>query len=86
MKMSLIQKKEILILKGCPTTIEAIKSSNQKIIEAYFDAGVIYKEKLNDIPQSISTFETLNTRFPKSENRSAILYFLYRLHDEKGKF
>ncbi|MGB1932708.1 MAG: tetratricopeptide repeat protein, partial [Flavobacteriales bacterium] len=71
-------------LKELPVTVEAIKESNQKIIEAYFDAGVIYKEKLSDIPQSISTFETLNTRFPNSENRVMVLYFLYRLHDEKG--
>ena len=71
-------------LKELPVTVEAMKESNQKIIEAYFDAGVIYKEKLSDIPQSISTFETLNTRFPNSENRVMILYFLYRLHDEKG--
>ena len=71
-------------LKELPMSVEAMKNSNQKIIEAYFDAGVIYKEKLNDIPQSISTFETLNTRFPNSENRVMVLYFLYKLHEEKG--
>ena len=71
-------------LKELPVSVEAMKESNQKIIEAYFDAGVIYKEKLSDIPQSISTFETLNTRFPNSENRVMVLYFLYRLHEEKG--
>ena len=71
-------------LKELPISVEAVKESNQKIIEAYFDAGVIYKEKLSDTPRSISTFETLNTRFPNSENRLMILYFLYRLHDEKG--
>ena len=71
-------------LKELPTSVEAMKESNRKIIEAYFDAGVIYKEKLSDIPQSINTFETLNTRFPNSENRVMVLYFLYRLHEEKG--
>jgi len=71
-------------LKELPMSIEAMKQSNQKITEAFFDAGVIYKEKLSDIPQSISTFETLNTRFPNSENRVMVLYFLYRLHEEKG--
>ena len=71
-------------LKELPVTVEAMKESNQKIIEAYFDAGVIYKEKLSDIPQSIITFETLNTRFPNSENRVMVMYFLYRLHHEKG--
>ena len=71
-------------LKELPVTVEAMKKSPTKIIEAYFDAGVIYKEKLSDITQSISTFEALNTRFPNSENRVMVLYFLYRLHDEKG--
>ena len=71
-------------LKELPLAVEEMKVSNQKIIEAYFDAGVIYKEKLSDIPQSISTFETLNTRFPNSENRVMVLYFLYRLYMDIG--
>lgn len=79
-------KKRESYLKGLPTTIQAIKSSNQKIIQAYFDAGVIYKEKLNDLNKSIETFEKLNTRFPKNQNRSAILYFLYRLNNEVESF
>ena len=41
-------------LKELPMTVEAIKESNQKIIEAYFDAGVIYKEKLSDIPSLLA--------------------------------
>ena len=50
-------KKRESYLKGLPTTIQAIKSSNQKIIQAYFDAGVIYKEKLNDLNKSIETLK-----------------------------
>jgi len=71
-------------IKELPLTIEAKKASNQMIIEAYFDAGVIYKEKLEDAPQAVTTFETLNSRFPKSDNRVMVLYFLYRLHKELG--
>ena len=71
-------------MKNLPLTIDAIKASNTMIVEAYFDAGVIYKEQLEDIPQAIKTFETLNDRFPFSENRVMVLYFLHRLHDEKG--
>ncbi len=79
-------KKRESYLKGLPTTIELIKASNKKIIQAYFDAGVLYKEKLYDLNKSIETFEKLNTRFPKSQNRSAILYFLYRLNYEVENF
>ena len=32
-----------------------MKASNRKIIAAYFDAGVIYKEQLEDIPQAIQS-------------------------------
>jgi len=71
-------------IKELPLTIEEKTASNQMIVEAYFDAGVIYKEKLEDVPQAINTFETLNSRFPKSDNRVMVLYFLYRLHEEKG--
>lgn len=71
-------------IKNLPLSIEAMRESNNMIIEAYFDAGVIYKEQLYDLPQSIKTFETLNKRFPYSKNRVMVLYFLHRLHDEKG--
>ena len=71
-------------LKGLPLTVDDIKASNLKIIQAYIDAGVIYKEQLEDVPQAIKTFEALNTRFPNSDDRVIVLYFLYRLHEEKG--
>lgn len=69
-------------VKGLPLTTEAMKASNRKIIAAYFDAGVIYKEQLEDIPQAIQSFETLNKRFPINDNRVMVLYFLNRLHAE----
>ncbi len=72
-------------LQGLPLTVDAMKASNRMIIEAYFDAGVIYKEQLNDVPQAIQSFETLNSRFPNNENRVMVLYFLTRLHTENGQ-
>ena len=71
-------------IKGLPLTTEAMLASNRKIIAAYFDAGVIYKEQLEDIPQAIQSFETLNKRFPINDNRVMVLYFLNRLHAESN--
>ena len=71
-------------MKGLPLTVEAMQASNRKIIAAYFDAGVIYKEQLVDLPQAIQSFETLNSRFPKNDNRVMVLYFLNRLYAESG--
>lgn len=71
-------------INNLPLTIDDIKASNIMIIEAHFDAGVIYKEQLSDVTQAIKMFEQLNERFPFSENRAMVLYFLNRLHDERG--
>jgi len=71
-------------IKNLPLTTQDVQQSNNRIIEAYFDAGVIYKEKLNDLNQALITFEALNSRFPLNSNRVMVLYFLYRIHQEKG--
>ena len=67
-------------------TIDDIIISNNKIVSAYFNAGLIYKEKLFDPSQSIKTFKRLNDRFPNNTNRPAVLYFLFRLNTEIDSF
>lgn len=71
-------------LKGLPLTTEEMQLSNQQIIEAYYNAGAIYKEELTDYPQSVKTFEELNSRFPINGNRVMVLYHLFRLHELLG--
>jgi tetratricopeptide (TPR) repeat protein len=63
-----------------PLSVDQIKLSNQKIIEAYYSAAIIYKEDLGDLALSLKTFEELNQRFPKNDNQVKVLYFLYRLN------
>ena len=69
-------------LRELPLTIEDISESNNKIVSAYFNAGLVYKEKLFDLSQSIITFKKLNERFPKNTNRPTVLYLLYRLNKD----
>ena len=69
-------------IKELPLTIEEIKASNKKIIEAYYNAGVIYKEELKDPLRSEEVFDTLNQRFPQNGNRVMVLYYLYILNKE----
>ena len=71
-------------LKGLPLTIEEIQASNKKIIEAYYNAGVIYKEELDDLSRSEEMFDELNQRFPKNDNRVMVLYYLYILNTDLG--
>lgn len=68
-----------------PLSVEQIKKSNQKIVEAYYAAAIIYKEDLEDSNLSLQTFEELNKRFPKNDNQVKVLYFLYRLNLELEK-
>ena len=69
-------------IKGLPLTIEEIQVSNKKIIEAHYNAGVIYKEELEDLLRSEEIFDALNQRFPKNDNRVMVLYYLYILNKE----
>ena len=71
-------------LKELPLTIEDIQASNKKIIEAYYNAGVIYKEELEDLSRSEEMFYELNQRFPKNDNRVMVLYYLHILNKDLG--
>lgn len=61
-----------------PNTPEQIEASNAKIIEAYYNCGIIYKEQLNNIPESVNSFETLDRRFPSNKFKLPSYYNLYR--------
>lgn len=78
-------KKKESYLKNLPLTVEQKIASNEKIIEAYFNAGTIYKNGLNDPNESINTFSELLQRFPNIKNEDLTLYLLYQLHSELGQ-
>jgi tetratricopeptide (TPR) repeat protein len=61
-----------------PGTQEQLEASNAKIIEAYYNCGIIYKEQLSNIPESNKSFETLDQRFPGNKFKLPSYYNLYR--------
>jgi tetratricopeptide (TPR) repeat protein len=65
-------------LKNLPFTEEAVKKSNDSITEAYFNLGRIYRDGLNDYPESIEAMTTLNSRFPGNPFELQSLYYLYK--------
>lgn len=71
-------------LKQIPDSPEQIAESNKKITEAYYNCGVIYKEQLNNLPESINSFETLDSRFPDNKFKQPAYYNLYRTHSLLG--
>lgn len=67
-------------LQDLPFTEEQVQASNQKIEGALYNLGYIYKDKLNNYPISITTFESLTSRFPETDHKLESWYQLYRLN------
>lgn len=66
--------------KNLPVTKEKVDASTLKIVEAYYDLGLIYKEQLMDLNKAASTFETLNQKYPGNKYEVTCYYQLYRLY------
>lgn len=76
------------LLDNVPSTPEKLAKSNDLLIDAYYNAGVIYKDGLENLPKAENMFETLNSRFPKHKLLLESYYNLYLIaqkRDQKAK-
>lgn len=71
-------------LDDIPFSDEAVEVSNEKIKEALFGSGNIYKDKLENDLKAIDAFTSLNDRFPANKHAIAAAYSLYLLHKKAG--
>lgn len=67
-------------LQDIPLSDSALKASNEKIKEALFNIGRIYKDRFSDYKLSIEAYEELNKRFPNHEYLLVSYYNLYLLN------
>jgi tetratricopeptide (TPR) repeat protein len=72
-------------LKDLPFTDSALAISNNKILEAYFKAGKVYKDGLSDYEKSKESFVTMNERFPENEHKLLSYYYLYKINLDLGQ-
>jgi len=63
-----------------PTSEEQITASNTRLIEAYYNVAVIYREQLGNLKESIRYFELLDTKFPDNKFKKPTYYNLYRTY------
>lgn len=70
-------------LQDIPMTDATMATSEGLLEEALYNAGVIYKEELEDIDNAIEMFDELTQRFPKSQYLATSYYQLYRLYVKK---
>ena len=79
-KKNELEEKKKTFLKTVPVTPEALDKSTNKIIEAYYSAGMLYKDQLNNLKESAITFEELLERYPKCKYELQCYYQLYRIY------
>lgn len=71
-------------LKQIPVTEEQIAKSNEIWAEALFKMGQIYKDRLEDLPLAVSTFQQYIKRFPKHMYVSDAYYQAYLMEVKMG--
>ena len=74
------------LAKDIPKSSEDLKASDDKVIEAYYAMANIYKQKLNNDPKAIETFEKLVKRYPNCKYNKESYYNLYLLYDKANNF
>lgn len=71
--------------KDIPLTEKQLEESNQRIVDAYYSLGIIYKEQLLDNKEAIKNFEELLKRYPDNKYKLPVYYHLYRINLEVNK-
>jgi tetratricopeptide (TPR) repeat protein len=64
-------------LQQIPKTPEDIAQSNSDLADALYAMAVIYKDKIEDIPLAIETFDEFMRRFPDDSRRADACYQCY---------
>lgn len=66
-------------LRQIPVTQAQIDKSNEELANALYAMGFIYKDKVEDLPMAIKTFDEFDRRFPTDERRVETYYYSYLL-------
>ena len=67
-------------LQQIPFTEEQMVESNAILQKALFNAGIIYKDKLEDFSLAENTFGRLNKQFPDFDRTDEVYYNLYLMY------
>ncbi|RLD69486.1 MAG: hypothetical protein DRI98_10400, partial [Bacteroidetes bacterium] len=72
-------------LVDIPLNDSSMKISDERLEQALFNMGVIYKEQLLDYNESIIAFKELISRYPQTEHGAHVHYYLYELNNNIQK-
>ncbi|MEI6753817.1 MAG: tetratricopeptide repeat protein [Paludibacter sp.] len=77
-------KKPEFYLRQIPLTVAQKAKSTAAIGDALFSMGLIYKDKVNDIPLAISTFKEFIRRFQNDERVADAYFNIYLMQTHEG--
>jgi len=83
-KALLDYKKPEFYLKNLPLNDTLLAASNERIANAYLEAGKAYAEKIADPVRATESFEALLKRFPANELIPEALYNLYLVNRDSS--
>ena len=83
-KVVMDNKKPEFYLRQIPITPSQIAKSTAEIGDALFNMGLIYKDKIADIPMAISTFKEFIRRFSKDERVADAYFYIYLMQTKNG--
>lgn len=72
-------------LAQIPQTQSEIEKSNAELATALYNMGFIYKDKIEDYPLAINTFDAFESRFPTDKRLVEIYYYAYMLKTKMGE-
>ncbi len=68
------------LMKDIPLTEQQQTASSQKIVDALYNSGIMYKEKFKDTESAIEAFENMLSRFDSTKYEVVAYYQLYRMY------
>ncbi len=70
-------KTRAFYIQQLPLTPEDMEASNTIIVDGLYQMGMIYKDRLEDLPLSIEGFQTLDRRYPNNEHTLESYYQIF---------
>lgn len=72
-------------LKEIPLTDEQMQASNAALVDGLYNAGVIYKDRMENFPLAERTFLRVINDFPDFESMDETYYNMFQLYSRMGR-
>jgi hypothetical protein len=66
--------------QNLPLTDSAKQVSTQRVINSYYEGGLVYRNELKDLSEAIALYEKMMQRFPTCEYNTTVYYQLYSMN------